>query len=849
MSTARRRVDWSFGPGHGPVSGTLNAAGAALGITMWLWLADASSWWALFSGLSLTAASAGVALWYQQAGKVVVYRAASWFLAGSWAFWVTSRWPGWYLFGKWHIMSFWRSPASPWTWRAFIPFALGVVIVSFVGWAMARAERIEVEQAAALEAERAAKREAAEEEQRYEREPLDESEAVGDRWEPYIRRITRNEGLKVLNVELWEPYNGFTLECLLPDDGTVLGDIKHFEEALAASAPEYPDEQGRFQGLPDGCGVELLPNPGFGRRSILVKVTTTSALGEDIPYPDERLTADNIENPRALGVVTDRQLATIPMRFETTVMIGNTDSGKSNESNVVATELGRCTNVTLVGIDLSGNGRFMRPWLTAYYKGQASRPHFRNVATDPKRARALCKSLQQIIDGRTADYAPMMAAANKDFLPVSPAVPLIYLMIDEFKRLPDDVQDMVADIVETGRGAGVRVFACSLEATREGLPKAVLKHARNRIGMRVVDETELVYLFDTSWKRSRFDPASLPWKGSGLFTTGPEFPNKFKGFRIDPARVLEISIRLSQFRADIDAASVARGDTVIVTERTDDGPIEVEYSGIWSDWEAQTFPAMFSGHGDQQAPGRPAGGSQQQSGGGNTATIIREGVDMTSATGANLGARDENGILRTNDPAGLAAQGMRELGDAQNDMMGSLDRLAGMAAGDVPITPEQAGDETGTGDDAGADGGEDGSRAAGGNAGPRTPTADELAAMFDAPAAQPVRPAGPWSTPPTPSTPAGPVDEVAARITPAGQCKAQGGPPPKRRLLQLLYLAGAAGTTPGELHDTLAAEGYPTSLTTVQNTLKTWKAQEVVDQPEGARTNYYRGPKFPTERL
>jgi hypothetical protein len=840
MSSARRRVDWSFGPGHGPVSGTINAAGAALGIVMWLWLAHISAMWALLTGGLLTAAAAGIALWYDQMGRVVVYRSVSWFLATFWAVWVTARWPGWYLFGKWHIMTFWHSPASPWSWRAVTPLLLVGLVVAYVGWHMDRAERRAAAEAAEREAARLKALEEAKEAARFEREPLDESEATGDRWEPHMQKICRAEGLKILNVELWESGTGFTLEGLLPDDGTVLSDIKIHEESLAASAPEYPDENGNFQGLPDGCGVEIMPNPGYGRRSFLTRVTVRSALGEDVPYPDELLTASNIENPIPLGVETDRRYATIPMRSETTVMIGNTDSGKSNQSNVIATGLGRCTNVLLVGIDLSGNGRWMRPWLTPYYKGQCRRPHFRNIAYTPQRARALCKSLQQIVDGRTADYAVMMANQNSDLLPVSPEVPLIYLMIDEFKRLPDDVQEQVADLVETGRGAGVRVVACSLEATNTGMPKAVLKHARNRIGMRVVDETELVYLFDSSWKRSRFDPASLPWKGSGLYTTGPQFPVKFKGFRIDPHRVFEIAIRLSEFRpAELDAASVARGDTVTVDERSPGNIEEVTYSGIWSNWEADTFPAMFAGH-EAQTVTAGAGGTPSQQG-GTTATLTREGDDMSSTT-----ERGADGFIPTSDPEGLARQGFAELGQEVADMGGALDRLAGMANGDIPITPEQAG-ETAEGES--GEGGEDGSRAAGGTAGPRTPTADELAAMFDAPTvAEPPRPTGsPWSTPPAPSGPV--ADPLAAGIAPAGQGKAQGGPSPKRRMYQLIYIAGAAGTTPGAIHDALAAEGYPTSLTTVQNNLKQWKASNMVVQPEGARTAYFRGPNFPTDRL
>jgi len=851
MMSARRRVDWSFGPGHGPVSGVINAAVAALGLTMWAWLYHTSAWWALLVGGILVAASAGIAIWYDQQNKVVIFRAVSWFAGALWSVWVLARWPGWYLFGKWHVMSFWRSPSSPWTWRAFLPLAVGMIVIGFIGWQIDRAERREIERKAQLEAERAARKAEAEEAARFEREPLDEAEAIGDRWEPHLEKVTRTE-IKILNVELWEPPNGFTLDAQLPADGTVLSDVKSYEEALAASAPEYPetgpDGKITYQGLPDGCGVEIMPNPGMGRRNILIKVTTVSALGADIPYPIDELTKGNVENPVALGVETDRKVATIPMRFETTVMVGNTDSGKSNQTNVITTGLGRCTNVVLCGIDLTGNGRFMRPWNQAHRDGACENPTFRNVATTPQRARVLVKSLQQIIDGRTVDQAPLMRASNLDYVPVSPEVPLFYLIIDEFKRLPSDVRDMVEDLVETGRGAGVRVFVCSLEATATGVPKGVLKHARNRIGMRVVDEHELIYLFDSTWKRARFDPASLPWKGSGLYANGPATPKKFKGYRIDPADVRRISITISPWRADIDDASLMRGDTVTVWEPSEMGPVEVTYEGVWSNAYADTYPTMFAEGADSDEP-LPAAGGGASSGGAPVATMIRKGLNVP--------------IIQTDNPERLAQQGFAELGGAVDRMEGYAAELAKAANGEAPLDGqpriEGEGADAEAGDDQGdGDGGEDpASRAAGGSAGtrgfaePATPTAAELAQMFPDLAAGDPPAAGPWSTPPASSStpPPAPADPLAAGITPAGEGNAQGGPPPKKRQLQIIYLAGAAGIGPTELHGYLAREGYPTSLTTVQNNLKGWLMQEVVDQPDGPRTPYYRGPKFPTDKL
>lgn len=820
MSSARsrHRVDWSFGPGHGPISGVLNAGAAMCGLTMCLWLMDASAWWGFLAGGGMAAAGAGVALWYDQRGRVVAFRAASWLLAAFWSGWVLCDFRGWFLFGLWHIMGFWASPASPWTWSPIVLLTVGAGIVAGIGWAMDRAEKKELADKEQLEAERAARLEAAKEADRLERTPQTPEEEIGFRWEPFIRKITRKE-IDVVNIELWEPFNGFTLDCQLPNDGTVLSDVKPYEEALSASAPENGGD-----GLPDGCGVEIMPNPGLGRRNFIIKVTTVSALGQDIPYPMELLDQyDTVRNGIGLGVETDRKVAKIPMLDETLTLIGNTDSGKSNELNVINTGLGRCSDVLLVAMDLSGNGRMARPWNLAHAQGACDRPLFAQIAHNEHRARLLAKSLLNIIDARTRDYAPDMAAKNSDVLVISPKVPEIYLIIDEFKRLPQDVREMVVDIVETGRGARVRVVACALEAVAAAIPKEIIKHSRNRVAMRVVDETELQYLFDSTWKRGRFDPASMPWKGSGLYANGPQFPSKFKGYRIEPDDVRTISIKLSAYRPELDAPSLLAGDTVTVRVRIDDVPTDVTYTGVWTNAEAETYPEIYAGFRD----GAGVAGTTATGGSSTVATINRGETTMTTPP---------------RDAAQHLSDGFAELAQTQADLGNVMGELQAAAdSGDGGMAAERA---AGDGDQ-GDQGDEDGPRAAGGSTGPRTPTAAELAALFDAPTVdEPVRPGAPAPAASSPAPAPGPT------FPPAGEGKAQGGPSPKKRMLQLLHLTteDGNGIGPTALHQALAVEGYPTNITTVQNTLRDWKAREYVEQRE-ERGPYFRGPKFPTERM
>lgn len=797
MSRSRSRFDLSFGPGHGPVSGVLNAAGAMLGLTMWLYVGGASSLWGVSAGVAMAAAAAGVAAWYAQQSRVIYYRVACWASAGLWSGWVLCGFRGIPVpfTGGFRLLTFLSSPSSPWTWLAVLPLLIGSAALAMVGMSMERAERKRVEEAARILAEEQAKTEEVRAAELAARIPPDEETAIGWRWEPFLRKITRMDGIHVLNIELWDPRTGFTLDCQLPDDGSTVGEVKAHEESLATSAPENDGN-----GLPEGCGVEVLPNMALGRRNFLVKVTTVSALGAEIPYPDD-LSMLTVRNPLVLGVESDWKQAGIDVTYQTTVLVGDTDAGKSNQLNVITAGFARCTDVILVGIDLSGNGRMMREWVRQHYEGNAKQPTFRVVAPTADQARLLCKSLRQIIDGRTADYADEMAAANTDKLIPRPRLPQIQLIVDEFKRLPDDVKEMISDLVETGRGAIVRGTFCALEATSSALPRPVIKNSRNRVGMRMSDEAELMYLFDRSWKSGRIDPASMPWAGSGLYSNGPKRLTKLKGYRIDPSRVAQISLATADYRPELDDLSLARGDTVTLRRLTELGEYEdVTVSGIWTRAWERSYPIMF-----------PAGGNFAMAGAGASTTTASGNPAVIEGTATNMD--------NTMHDSGSVADGFRQIAAAQANLDNAMADLEAAAAS--PDGGLAAQEDAGDGDQGAGDG-------------EPLPSAAQLQALFDASSSN----VDPRATPPTP--PAGPPAETPTATNTQGRVS------PRRRSLQIVRERGEQGTGPSDVHRVLVAEGYPTSISTVQGWFKTWLAGQLLDQPDGERQPYVPGPKFPT---
>jgi S-DNA-T family DNA segregation ATPase FtsK/SpoIIIE len=784
MSTARRRhrIDLSFGPGHGPVSGVLNAAAAMYALTMWLHVGDGSAWWGLTAGVTMASAGVIVARAYDQPASVQIFRAGCWSAAGAWSGWTLSGFQGIPLpFTDFRLLTMCSSPGHPWAWKPFYGMLVGCAVAAMVGWRMTVEARKAEAEAARKAAEAAADAEAAEAARLAARVPVHEEEAIAFQWQPVLDRISRKKMGRIVGVERWVPYYGFTLDVTLPDDGTVLRDVKTYEEALASAAD-----------LPDGCGVEITGNPGMGRRNILVKVTIGTALAEDIPAPPPAM--DSIENPQVIGVAGDGKPVGIDQRYNCVTLVGQTDSGKSNQLNAIIKANASCSDVLLVGIDLSGQGRVLRPWIRAYHEGRAPRPAFAQVAHTAHRARLLCASLVNIIDGRTADYAELMFREGTDKIMVRPEIPQIMVVVDEFGKLPDDVKEMLGTIADTGRGAGVRGVFCALEATASYIPGNIITQSRVRMAMRVSDEAQLQYLFDSTWSRGRFDPASMPWKGSGLVAVGPTTPAKFKGYRVDPKTIDAISIAVADWRPELDPASLRRADTVTLNVLTDMGREKATFTNVWTNAEAETYPDIFPASVATQAI---SGGASAQ--GGGTATLEKEGKTMNS------------------DP-GTAADAARDMNRAVGGMMDALENLEREA--DQAERDHNAGKSTTTG------GGDQGAGEPG-DGDPASMSAAELNALFALPAAD-------RTSPPAAVTgPAGPVTHD----------NPQNKPHPRRRTLQIVIEhAGKGGILPGAVTDQLAKEGYSTDRATVSGWLKRFRASGKVVQPEGERTPYLPGP-------
>ena len=629
----QRRIDWSFGVGHGPVTGALNAAGATLAATMVADLTHVNPIYAAGAGI-ITAGAAGISAMVQNLPlRAVCYRGTCWLGAGLWS-----------------AATLWLS--SPFLQTSIYPdatLAVGTIATGLIGYGLARPERIKAKGAA--EAAKLAEQQAAEaEEARIRAAIATEEDRIAYEWRHRLRAICRIPGLDVVNVAKWDPYYGFTLDVDLPDDGTTVNDVKARELELASSA-----------NLPPGCKVEVTPSP-IGRRAAIIKVATIDAMGETY-HLDEDCSKQTINNPIRLGHKQDRTDASINLRFSCAVLVGQTDSGKSNTLNVITHRLGRCTDAVLFAIDKSGAGRYPRPWVRAWKEGRAEAPVIDWCAVTDEEAELMTAALVKLINNRTAAYEQEMFAANDDKIVVTPAMPQIMLLVDEFGTLPDRVKENIEQISDTGRGAAVRVVSCALEATSKYITMALLNQARERIGMRVTDEAQLQYLFDRQWSRGRFDPSAMQHQGSGMFASGANVAEMFKANRLEPNRIDGDSILMAPLRPRMDQVSAELMEEVTLPlpgrqTRT----VRGVYSGRWD----RMLPLMFPN------AGKPAAG--------------RERIVVNGAGGApTIQAQKEDEVEETPSMAQAAA----DMEDAVQRALAAADEADRRRAAKAPVADEE----------------------------------------------------------------------------------------------------------------------------------------------------------------
>ncbi|MFB4312910.1 hypothetical protein [Actinomadura sp. 21ATH] len=369
---------------------------------------------------------------------------------------------------------------------------------------------------------------------------------LAEQWTHLIERAA-NIRVRITGIEHWRfpgpdgalRETGYTLQAVLPRSGVTVEQLRGHMDGLASAAR-----------LPLGCGVEVLP--GSDRGTALIDVSTHDALQDEIPLPvatSPRAIRDGLD----IGVRRNGAPAPAQLLWESGALVGETGSGKSNQLLAILARYLECHDTLALVIDHNG-GAIALPWLRPWVQGEIDKPPILWVADKPAESELVCDWLIAVIEHRKRAYFEVQQAGDTDKLDPSPKVPHLLLVIDEFASLPHRIQDKVIDINNRGRGAAVRVQACGLRGTHDGLPTVLTKQTRTKIAMQTADDDELRYFFAQSAGRLKAADAPLP--GYGFIAVDKQPATVFKGYRMLPSTIREVARRSDAWRPDLDEVTL-----------------------------------------------------------------------------------------------------------------------------------------------------------------------------------------------------------------------------------------------------------------------------------------------------
>lgn len=516
-------IDWDRG--HGPVTGTLNAAYSALGVAAVGHHAGLPPTWALGASVigALGSTLAGASAAEPLSKGAILTRSGGWLAGGGWATYALTA-------------------PTVWSWSVLGPLAACTCGFASVADVLNRKKR--------RKAERDLKAFAALTRTR-----------IGMEWSDRFNRVCHVAGCVIEEVEQWtdedgnETGAGYTLGVLMPEGGSNWKTLASHTDALASDAD-----------LPEGCGVEVFA--GVSRRRALVKVQLRNdMLNEDQEVPLDASPLD-FNGWFDIGKLRDGGVAKICIREFSAMLVGAKRTGKTNQLSAVITRLLRMPNLRIWVIDFNGGGVALQ-WLRAWDAlGKPGRPPIDWVAADVDEATLMASAAVRAAKARKIEYQQLMADANTDLLPLTDEIPGILIITDEGAEIyanprHRNAAEPMKEVLRIAGASGVNQFNCFLRATADTTGDTIIKSQSTvRIGMRMSNEEEMSYLL--GW-RSGVLPADMPEQGFGALSLDESKPAQvFRGWRVLPSHIkwfVENTVQYRENDAFDEVTLRALGDT------------------------------------------------------------------------------------------------------------------------------------------------------------------------------------------------------------------------------------------------------------------------------------------------
>ena len=125
--------------------------------------------------------------------------------------------------------------------------------------------------------------------------------------------------------------------------------------------------------------------------------------------------------------------------------------------------LAACRDVVIWGIDLK-KGMVLGPWASCIGR----------LATNPEQAMALLRDAVAILEAR----AELLAATGRRVWEISPDMPALIIIIDEYAELAEDAPDAMSNtdsIARLGRAVAVTLIAATQHPTQQAMGQGAVR--------------------------------------------------------------------------------------------------------------------------------------------------------------------------------------------------------------------------------------------------------------------------------------------------------------------------------------------------------------------------------------
>jgi S-DNA-T family DNA segregation ATPase FtsK/SpoIIIE len=308
------------------------------------------------------------------------------------------------------------------------------------------------------------------------------------------------------------------------------------------------DVVGRIPALESGLGtfrgaVRVYPTPDDLANRCEIRVLDIDPHAGSIPWPGPSVTS--ITQPVELGPFEDASPCRVLFMRQHGLFGGTTGSGKSGGLNVLMGNLVACRDVVIWAIDLK-KGMELGPWQSCIGR----------LATNPEQAMALLRDAVAILQAR----AELLAATGRRVWEISPDMPALVVIIDEYAELADDAPDAMSDtdsIARLGRAVAVTLIAATQRPTQKAMGQGAVRSQMDlRICFRVREQRDVDLILGQGMLRAGWDAHNLNAPGKFLVSApGHDSPRRARAYLLTDDVVAGTAARYASNRATLDEES------------------------------------------------------------------------------------------------------------------------------------------------------------------------------------------------------------------------------------------------------------------------------------------------------